>query len=84
MMAEKTEPDFSEHEPEVKDHLELDIRTQCAYCGHTFEIDEVVIEKEIHGRKWKFCNTVCLENFNDALDFRDDADDDDDADKPRS
>ena len=43
---------------------------------------EVVIEKEIHGRKWKFCNMDCLENFNDALDFRDDADDDDDADKP--
>lgn len=56
---------------EVKDHLGKDVKTLCAYCGRQFEIDEVVIEKEIDGRTWKFCNESCLADFRDAYDFRD-------------
>ncbi len=58
-------------EPEIKDHLDPDVKTQCAYCGRTFDIDEVVIEKEINGRAWKFCNDRCYQEFQDALDYRD-------------
>lgn len=56
---------------EVKDHLERDVQTICAYCGSVFDIDELVIEKEIHGRIWKFCNDECYHDFMDALDFKD-------------
>jgi len=73
-------PDFSEHEPEVKSHVERDIKTLCAYCGTQFEIDENVIEKEIHGRTWRFCNDRCLHNFLDAYDFHDPEDSEEEGD----
>ncbi len=78
-----SEPDFSEHEVEVKDHYDYDVKTVCAYCGKEFEIDENVIEKTIHGRTWRFCSEACLTDFNDAIDYRDDAYDEEDADAPR-
>jgi hypothetical protein len=59
------------HEPEVKDHLERDVKTVCGYCGRVFEIDEVVVEREVNGRMWKFCDQKCYDDFMDALDFTD-------------
>jgi|GEM_PF-2532853 len=55
----------------VKDHLERDVKTVCAYCGQPFEEGEVVIECEIHGRTWRFCSEDHYRDFLDALDFQD-------------
>ncbi len=58
-------------EPDVKDHVERDVKTQCAYCGATFALGENVIERGIHGRTWRFCSDACLRDFEDALQYRD-------------
>ncbi len=55
----------------VKDHLAKDILDVCAYCGTPFQKDEVVIERMIHGRKWRFCSETCLRDFEDAVQFQD-------------
>lgn len=55
----------------IKNHLDPDVRTVCAYCGNEFEVDEVVIEKEIHGRTWRFCSEECYRDFLDHVDFQD-------------
>ncbi len=55
----------------VDDHLEKDVTSECAYCGQRFAEGEVVIEKELHGRKWRFCCEEHYEDFLDAIDFRD-------------
>ncbi len=62
---------------DVKDHLERDVKTICAYCGKEFRIDEVYIEQEIHGRVWRFCSERCLLHFRDAIDYREPDEDDD-------
>jgi hypothetical protein len=58
-------------EIEVKDHLEKDVEDECAYCGQYFPPDEVVIEKIILGRKWRFCSEQCVKDFQDASNFKD-------------
>ena len=58
-------------EVEVKDHLEKDHEDECAYCGQFFPPDEVVIEKTINGRKWRFCCDECYHDFQDASNFKD-------------
>ncbi len=55
----------------VKDHLAKDILDVCAYCGTPFQKDEVVIERVIHGRTWRFCSETCLHDFEDAVQFQD-------------
>lgn len=55
----------------IGDHVERDIKTVCAYCGKQFEIDEIMIEREIHGRTWRFCSDDCFHNFLDAYDYVD-------------
>jgi hypothetical protein len=56
---------------EVKDHLEKPNEDECGYCGQLFGPDEIVIEREIHGRKWRFCSEECYRDFLDAADFKD-------------
>jgi YHS domain-containing protein len=56
---------------EIKDHLEKNVEDECAYCGQLFGPDEIAIEKEIHGRKWRFCSDECYKDFKDASDFKD-------------
>lgn len=55
----------------VRSHLEPDKTDECAYCGQAFGPDEVAIEREILGRKWRFCSEECLRDFRDASDFKD-------------
>ena len=57
-------------EIEVKDHLEKE-HDDCAYCGQFFPPDEVVIERTINGRKWRFCSEECYRDFQDASNFKD-------------
>lgn len=56
---------------EVKDHLEKPSEDECGYCGQLFGPDEVVIEKEINGKKWRFCTEQCYRDFLDASNFKD-------------
>jgi hypothetical protein len=63
--------DIEELKIEVKDHLEKDVEDQCAYCGQMFGPDEIVIVKEINGRKWRFCSEQCYQDFKDASNFKD-------------
>jgi YHS domain-containing protein len=56
---------------EVKDHLERDNDDECGYCGQSFGPDEVVIERTVHGKKYRFCSEECLKDFNDASNFKD-------------
>jgi len=60
-----------EHAVRVKDHLGKDHDDCCGYCGQFFVPDEMVIEKTIIGRKWKFCSEDCYRDFKDASDFKD-------------
>lgn len=55
----------------VSDHLDPDALDQCGYCGQHFGPDEIVIEKTLLGRMWRFCSEDCLRDFRDASDFRD-------------
>ena len=55
----------------VKDHLERDNEDECGYCGQIFGPDEAVIERTIHGRKWRFCSDACYHDFLDASNFKD-------------
>lgn len=55
----------------IGDHLDPDAIDQCGYCGQHFGPDEIVIEKTILGRLWRFCSEACLNDFRDASDFRD-------------
>lgn len=48
--------------------METDV---CGYCGRAFAANELAIEKEIHGRLWKFCSEECYNEFMDAIHFRD-------------
>lgn len=57
--------------PEIKDHLEPDVKALCGYCGRNFDAGEVVVEREVNGRKWQFCNQECYDEFMDALHFKD-------------
>jgi YHS domain-containing protein len=57
--------------PAVKSHLEKEERRVCAYCGKPFEKGELTIEKEVHGRRWRFCSEQCYQDFMDAVHFRD-------------
>lgn len=54
---------------DIKSHLERDVQTICGYCGKEFRIDEVYVERDIHGRTWRFCNEECYKNFVDAVDY---------------
>ena len=56
---------------EIKDHLDKDHDDICGYCGQYFAPEEIVIEKTLHGRKWKFCSEECMRDFKDASDFKD-------------
>ena len=55
----------------VRSHLEKDRKDVCAYCGREFLRGEVAIEKEINGRRWRFCGEEHLRDFMDAVHFRD-------------
>lgn len=67
---------------EIKDHEDKPIRTVCGTCGKTFQDEEIVIEREIHGRMWRFCSQQCYNDFNEAIHYVDE-EDPLDADKPR-
>jgi hypothetical protein len=56
---------------EIKSYLEASITGVCAYCKHRFAKNEVAIEKEIHGRTWRFCSDACYADFMDAVHFQD-------------
>ncbi|MBR9701231.1 hypothetical protein GOV11_05190 [Candidatus Woesearchaeota archaeon] len=58
-------------EIEVKDHVAKDENDKCGYCGQHFGPDDIVVEKEIYGRKWKFCDENCYKEFMDASNFKD-------------
>lgn len=70
----------SAHDIPVADHLEKDERAVCGYCGSRFEGDEVVIERELLGRKWRFCSPECLSSFSEEVHFQDEERDGDDED----
>jgi YHS domain-containing protein len=55
---------------EVRDHLEKE-HDECGYCGQEFGPDEVVIERTLHGRNWRFCSEECYRDFVDASNFKD-------------
>ena len=55
----------------VKNHLEGDHEDQCGYCGQHFGPDDIVIEKEIYGQKWKFCDEKCYNDFLEHSNFQD-------------
>ncbi|HIH23996.1 TPA: hypothetical protein HA251_03105 [Candidatus Woesearchaeota archaeon] len=55
----------------IKDHLEKDETDSCGYCGQVFGPDELAIERNIHGRKWRFCSDECYRDFLDASNFKD-------------
>lgn len=57
--------------PPIKSHLEKEETRVCAYCGRLFAQGEIAIEKEIHGRRWRFCSEECYQDFMDAVHFRD-------------
>lgn len=56
----------------IKDHLGDDVKDKCGYCGQLFGPEDIVIEKEVHGRKWCFCSEECYRDFLDASNFKDD------------
>lgn len=56
---------------EVRDHLGKNETDQCGYCGQCFGPDDIVIEKEVYGREWRFCNDECYSEFMDASNFKD-------------
>jgi hypothetical protein len=56
---------------EVKSYIEANIKDVCAYCKHRFAKNELVIEKEVHGRTWRFCSDACYYDFMDAVHFQD-------------
>jgi hypothetical protein len=56
---------------EVKDHVQKPSDEECGYCGQLFGPEEVVIEKMIHGQKWRFCSEDCYRDFKDKIDFKD-------------
>lgn len=55
----------------VRDHLARDEQDVCGYCGQHFGPDDVVVERELLGRTWQFCDEQCLADFRDKSDFRD-------------
>ena len=61
---------------EIKDHVEKDVEGECGYCGQCFPPDEIVIERNIVGRKWHFCSEDCYKDFVDASNFKDEEHDD--------
>ena len=66
---EQIEPD-SMH-VQVKDHLVTPPEDECGYCSQAFGPDDVVVEREVHGHKWKFCSEECYRDFLDKNDFKD-------------
>lgn len=58
----------------IRNQSEPDVKTVCGYCGREFEIDENVVEKEVNGRTWRFCDEECYKEFLDKLHYRDDSD----------
>ncbi|MDD9953659.1 MAG: hypothetical protein OXR66_04955 [Candidatus Woesearchaeota archaeon] len=56
---------------QVKNHLEKDHTDKCGYCGQSFGPDDVVIEKELYGRKWVFCDDECYQDFQEKSNFAD-------------
>jgi len=65
------------HEYDIKPHVEPDVEDVCGYCGLLFAPKEIVIEREIHGRKWRFCSAHCLTEFQESIDFKDEEPDPD-------
>ncbi len=67
-LAQKIKHDV---EAEVFDHVGKDEKDQCGYCGQCFGPDDIVVEKEIYGKEWRFCDEQCLKDFMDASNFKD-------------
>jgi hypothetical protein len=59
------------HGTTVKSHVEREVQGACAYCGREFAPGEVVVRKEVNGRRWRFCGAGCYQDFLDAIHFRD-------------
>lgn len=55
----------------VKSHVASDEDDVCGYCGQHFGPDDIVVEREVYGRKWSFCDEQCLNDFLDKSDFKD-------------
>ena len=55
----------------IASHLEKDEEDVCGYCGQAFGPDDIVVEREIYGRKWRFCDETCLRDFQEKSDFKD-------------
>lgn len=55
----------------IQSYVAKDIEEQCAYCGQHFGPDDIVVEREIYGRKWRFCDENCLNDFKEKSDFQD-------------
>jgi hypothetical protein len=66
----------------VKDHLETPPEDECGYCSQLFGPDEVVVEKMIHGVKWRFCSEECCQDFIKDHDFADEDLDSKDVEEP--
>lgn len=63
----------------IDSHLDPDITDVCGYCGTKFVKDEIVVERTIHGRLWRFCGDGCFHAFMNDIQFQDeDLFDDDD------
>jgi hypothetical protein len=59
------------HGTAIKSHVEPEVRDICAYCGREFVHGEVVVRREVNGRRWRFCSEACYQDFLDAIHFRD-------------
>jgi len=66
-----SKPKLTEHDLDVKDHLDEDETAQCGYCGHHFLSGEARILRRLYGREWAFCTEECLAQFKDASNFQD-------------
>jgi len=54
----------------VKDHFQGPIKEVCGYCNKDLK-SENCITKTINGIKYEFCSEECIEDFMDALHFKD-------------
>ncbi len=55
----------------VADHVERDEKDVCGYCGQAFGPDDIVVERRVYGRLWRFCDETCMREFLEESDFKD-------------
>lgn len=56
--------------PIVRDHLEPE-EDVCGYCGQCFGPESIVVERDLYGKKWHFCDEQCFDDFREHSNFKD-------------